>query len=184
MAKICWMAHSNITINTLGFKMGQSYEEEAMCGMSEIKLAFHSGRGTLRNFSVQVKWSSSQVGEHPRALKAPRKSIFLWGKRQWRAGSRRPGDQDGPCHGAGRVWELATAWRDGSGRGLRVVQFETVSIALLIRQPFVVSQDVLHQEACCLVHVDVVLEWTKLSIRTVMSHLTVNSHFSCFGLSF
>lgn len=182
MAKICWMAHSNITINTLGFKMGQSYKEEAMCGMSEIKLAFHSGWGTLRNFSVEVKWSSSQE-EHPRALKAPRKSIFQWGKRQWRAGSRRPGGQDGPCHGAGRVWELATAWLDVSDHRL-LVQFDTVAIALLVRQPFVVSQDVLHQEARRLIHVDVVLEWTKLSVRTVMSHLTGNSHFSCFGLPF
>lgn len=83
--------------------MGQSYKEEATCGISEIKLAFHSGRGTMRNFSVQVKWASSQVGEHPGALMAPQKSIFLRGMRQWRAGSRGPGGQDGPCHGAGRV---------------------------------------------------------------------------------
>lgn len=53
-------------------------------------------------------------------------------------------------------WVLAAARLALSSHSL-VVQFDTVAIALLIRQAFVVSQDILHQESRCLIHVDVIL---------------------------
>lgn len=60
-----------------------------------------------------------------------------------------------------RLEELATARLALGSYGL-LVQFDSVSVVLLIRQAFIVGQDVLHQEACRLVNVDVVLGRTAV----------------------
>lgn len=62
---------------------------------------------------------------------------------------------------------LAAARLALSGHSL-LVQFDPVSIALLVRQTFVIGQDALYQEACRLVHVDVVLGKRKQYVTLVI----------------
>lgn len=114
----------------------------------------------MRNLDVQVKWASVQWGEDPGALKNPKKFIFLkeaavvgWEPRAGWAGRTLP---KGGAWLMWTDWVLAAARLDLSSHSL-LVQFDPVSVALLVRQAFVVGQDVLHQETRRLVHVDVVL---------------------------
>lgn len=74
----------------------------------------------------------------------------------WRAGG-----MDLAYSWQARYEELATAWLALGSYGL-LVQFDSVSVALLVGQTFIVGQDVLHQEARRLVHVDVVLGRTAV----------------------
>lgn len=60
---------------------------------------------------------------------------------------------------------LAAAWLALSSHSLPV-QFDTVAIALLIWQTFVINQDILHQEVCSLIHVNIVLEQKKVCQRS------------------
>lgn len=75
-------------------------------------------------------------------------------------------------------WVLAAARLAFSGHSL-LVQFDPVSIALLVWQTFVVGQDALYQEACRLVHVDVVLGKRRKYITLVI--LIVHLHMSFFS---
>lgn len=66
---------------------------------------------------------------------------------------------------------LLAAARLALSRHSLLVQFDPVSVALLIWQTFVISQDVLYQETRRLIHVDVVLGKRKLYVRGVIRHL-------------
>lgn len=124
---------------------------------------------------VQVKWAAVQEGEVPGALKTPKKFIFLCEAaiKGWepQAGHKRWTLPKGGGQLMWMDWVLAAAWLALSSHSL-LVQFDPVSIALFVRQTFVVSQDILYQETCCLIHVDVVLwKGQKKHVREVIKYL-------------
>lgn len=106
--------------------------------------------------------------------------------------NRRPGPRAG-CLGrtlpkGGRWitwmdWVLAAAGLALCGNNLRA-QFDPVSVALFVRQTFVVSQDTLHQKACRLVHVDVVLweGYRTAHVRGVLCITEYNQHL-CYNIN-
>lgn len=86
----------------------------------------------------------------------------------------RVGPRQREADGRWPVWmdRVSTAARLDLCSHSLLVQFDPLSVALLVWQPFVVRQDALYQEACRLVHVDVVLgEIRKRSKRSQTENL-------------